>query len=170
MLTRHDRTMIQQAQQQAKTKPNRARRYEHDNGLVVLTGAARASCVPSPDKCDRAHLLMTPTHMFYRGDRVPNATSRHYHPSQVTSRGMPFDSAYDEWARLVSKYADAGINLGGGAVRFVASSVEERAEMASRMGGPDVLRAVLHQRTRCDMSPREMELEREASRLLNESE
>jgi hypothetical protein len=154
------------ARQQAKNKPKRSRRHEHDNALVVLTGAARSTCVPTPDKCDRAHVLTNPGGMLYRGDRVQTAIPRHYHPSQITSRGMPFDSMYDEWARLVSKYADAGINLGGGAVRFVGASLEERAALASHLGGADAMRAVLHQRTHCEMSPHELALEEQASAIL----
>lgn len=161
--------MIGIARGSVQRKP---KRYAHseDNGRVVLTCIVRReavrSCVPTPDPSDRAHLAMDATGYLLPACDVPSARPRRYPDSQLTSSGVPFDSMYDEWARLVSKYADAGINLGGGEVRFVGASLEERAALASHLGGADAMRAALHQRTHCEMSPHELALEEQASALL----
>lgn len=147
-------------------KRKRVRRYEFDNARVVLTGANAVDCIPTPDKCDRAHSVRDGAGWLVPGYLVKNATPRRYHPSQLTSRGVPFDSSFDPWHKLQRKYRAAGINLGGGAMRFVGASSDERYRLAAELGGARALRDRLHQRTKCEMTEQERQLEIAATLLL----
>jgi len=144
----------------------RARRYEFENARVVLTQAPVSLCRPTPDRHDKAHAVRDPAGWLVPGVLVKNATPRHYHPSQVTSRGMPFDSAYDEWDRTARTLEAAGINVGRGAARFIGASCEAREMLAAEVGGPRALRDRLHQKTTCEMTQRERDLENAASMML----
>lgn len=111
-------------------------RHWNDNGRVCLTGASiagsaragfEAACVPTIDPADVAHLVRrrlrddhgpmnTENSILAEPDIVARGgppAPRRYHPSQVTSRGMPYDSMYDAAAATAQRLQrDLGIDLG----------------------------------------------------------
>lgn len=157
----------------AATVRKKPRRYAHseDNGRVVLTCIVRReemrACVPTPDPHDRAHLAMDATGYLLPAFDVPSARPRRYPQSQLTSRGVPFDSAYDDWAKNAKELTVAGINVGLGATRFIGASADAREALAKSMGGARQLRDRLEpQTTQSDMTAQELALERRASAML----
>lgn len=90
------------------------------------------------DKTDRAHAVRDQDGLLMNGAAVPNARPRRYAPSQLTSRGVSFDSAFDEThARQARLEGIAGVGRasGPGAVSVSASLLErERGGRVARKG------------------------------------
>lgn len=153
----------------------RSRVHEFANTRVVLTGAARSTCIPTRDKADRAHAVVDHLGMLRPGGSVPNATPRMYPQSQMTSGGVAFDSSYDETYGRGFEFARAGINLGFGASRNTddESRPTQYDAFASRCyAAPNAkqLRARLEKWTECEMTPAEAELEKLATEMLEASD
>lgn len=161
-----------------------------DNARVVLTDAEPAACVPSPDPADTAHLvrvrvgydhgpattinsrLADPAQILARfgDDAERHCRRRRYHPSQVTSRGMPFDSMFDAAAALGARLqADLNIDLGWRTAypRGTKTPVtaDERARVFAGMDRAAV-RDMVRPRTRQKRTDQERALEAEASALI----
>lgn len=165
--------------------------YAHsaDNASVVLTGADPASCSPTADPYDRAHLtyrkdsdgvrMLVPAGVTGpRNSSLPRpgllATPRLYHPSQMASSGVGFDSSFDDWAARAIRLQAQGIPMG---VRLQNRREETPDELAaaweSTLDPSESLRDKLRQRTsvRVPRAEREAErsrreLEREATRII----
>ncbi len=85
------------------------------------------------DRNDRAHAVRDPDGMLLNGAAVPNARPRRYAPSQMTSRGVAFDSGFDEThARQVRLDGVAGIGRRAGAAGDGVGSVNLSAAEAAR--------------------------------------
>lgn len=142
----------------------------------ILTGrsirsrdAFEASLVPTRDVHDRAHAVTAPgkdgQRRLVSARALPShqARPRLYHPSQMSSRGVAYDSVPDETYEREKWLRDEGVEL-----HRVRTSVV--VEYAIEMFGADAVRSMLRPRTKIGgMTPAEVELEREASRLLQAS-
>jgi hypothetical protein len=105
------------------------------------------------------------------GEHKPTKPRR-YHPSQVTSRGMPYDSMFDTAAQTAARLQQAlGIDLGWRTRYPRAEAVVYSEGELARAGwlagmGANEARQRVQRRCRSGMTPEEMRLEREANRLL----
>lgn len=179
--------------------PRRMPAHWEDNGRVVLTGDAiggadragfEAGLVETRDPCDRAHLwreqlagvprelpesMVLADHDMLRSrfhGRALPGEPRRYHASQVTSRGMPYDSMFDDAALTAARLqADLGIDLGWrtgfprAQKRVYAGCEIERARALAGMEGKQA-RRMLERKVRVSMTTREFQLEQEANALL----
>lgn len=177
-------------------------RHWRDNGKVVLTGesiagagwaAFGASLVETIDPADRAHLVrrrlyadhgpMTPANSALAdpallrarfGGRMPGVPRR-YHPSQVTSRGMPYDSMFDGAAATAARLQTAlGIDLGWrtryprpGREVYAAGELDRAGWLAGL--DADEARRRVQRRCKVRMTRDEVRLEREANAILRAS-
>jgi len=153
----------------------RTRVHEFANARVVLTGAARSSCIPTRDKADRAHAVVDHLGMLRPGGSVPNASPRMYPPSQMTSAGVAFDSAYDDTDKRQAQFTRASINLGFGASRNTddesrPTQYDAYASRCYAAPNAEQLRARVERYTECKMSPREADLEKQATAMLEASD
>ena len=70
------------------------------NARVYITGVDPARAVPTRDPSDRAHAMFGAEGYLVPAGPVGAARPRRYDPSQMTSRGVAIDSAYDATHRL----------------------------------------------------------------------
>lgn len=175
-------------------------RHWDDNGKVVLTGEQIAgsqregfvaSLVTTSDPSDRAHLERDPVagvpreldeawvladpgllRSRYHGRTLPGELRR-YHPSQVTSRGIAYDSMFDG-AALTAAYLqrELGIDLGWRTgfprphrIEYAESELA-RARVFAGDPSEHGARRLVERRMKTRMTREEAELEREANRLL----
>lgn len=159
--------------------------YVHgqDNGRVVLTAQdlsakdAQANLVATKDPADRAHttrdafgLLVPSALLDDDGHARPNPDVRHakprkYPPSSIAGNGVAYDSAFDEWHEARRRLAAQGIELGGHGHTMAAAvgALESRRKDSIR------LRDVIEQKTKTRATRAEIQLDREATRLLQQA-
>ena len=167
-------------------------RHWRDNGKIVLTGAADdGTLVSTIDPDDLAHLVrqrlcadhgpMTPFNSRLADpDMVrlaDTATPRRYHRSQVTSRGMPYDSMYDHAAAVAARLQrDLGIDLGWRTcyprcprVVVAAATTADRARLFAGLTARQT-RDLVTPKTRQRCTRREAELSAMADALIRSGE
>lgn len=195
-------------------------KHFRDNGRVVLTGesiaaddrpAFVAALVDTIDPADRAHTERARLYADhgpctpYNSELADPATlraryhghawghPRRYHPSQVTSRGMPYDSMFDDAAATAARLQGMlGIDLGwrtgfpgmgpgsgrggggsgrgggggrGGDGGQIGANAHDREQMFAGME-PAQVRDLVRPRLAQRMTPAEKTLERAASDLI----
>jgi hypothetical protein len=168
---------------------------------VVLTGDGigrdafegfLAVLVETIDPADRAHLvrqrlykdhgpftphnsmLAEPGVIMARYDRPPGRLRR-YHPSQVTSRGMPYDSMFDGAALTATRLQHTlNIDLGwrtcfprSPKTEQIGANEYDRERMFRGLKSEQI-RDIIRPRTRQRMTPAEKKLDRQAAALLAE--
>jgi hypothetical protein len=146
--------------------------HHRDNALVCLTnrdllardaGAfdafARDACLPTRDPDDTAHLhrvryvggapgecVFLSNHEVHT--RKLRTSPRRYHPSQMTSRGVGFDSMYDRAYRVGVALQDQGVELGWRPVVSGRSAAEHDRALALAGLDRDAARNTLRPRHR----------------------
>lgn len=175
-------------------------RHWRDNGRVVLTGDGIrgealigfvAGLAETIDPADRAHLIrqkyikdhspMTPHNSRLADPAVietrygshPPGRLRRYHRSQMTSRGMPYDSMFDGAAQTAAALQIAlGIDLGWRTsypkppkAEVVGANEYDRERMFRGLRS-DQIRDLIRPRVGQRMTAAERKLEREASDML----
>lgn len=110
-------------------------------------------------------------HLIRKSSKKPKVTRRRYHPSQLTSRGVAFDSMYDNAFRIAQEMHNEGVNLGWGVRRIGSPSGAEhdRAQVLAGMSR-DEARALLNGKITETMTERERSLEYQATRLIHDAE
>lgn len=183
--------------------PRRRGPHWTDNGKVVLTGeqiprahraAFEAGLVRTTDPCDRAHLHREPLANIPRqldeawvlaepgllesrfgAGKLPGQLRR-YHRSQMTSRGVAYDSMFDGAAATAARLqGELDIDLGW-RTQFPRPERRQYAptevQRARALAGLTCLqaRAVTQQSTRQSaLTTAEIELEKAATRLIRDS-
>lgn len=152
-------------------------------------GAFIGSLVETADPMDRAHknrrlipgllahfeeswVLLSHgeiDHPKFRKQRRSSVTRRRYHPSQLTSRGVSFDSMYDSVHAIAKGIQFAGINLGW---NMTSESYDSQGDRAKVLAGltRDQARQILTPQMKDKMSEDEAQLSAEATRLIEEHE
>jgi hypothetical protein len=173
------------------------KRFWKANGQVYVTGldirdgealgAFLASLVETKDKCDRAHnkkrlivpglpeqsddswTLVPLCELTGRPGPLPGRLRR-YHPSQMTSRGVAFDSMYDHVALVTMYYRAQGIELGMRTMHGRhARSEHDRAIALSGLSVHEA-RAMTQQRTDQELTAEERSLEDQATELIERAD
>ena len=119
------------------------------NADAYLTGAPHGVCVPTRDLFDRAHVargadgkLRAAATGGTRGkpvkSAVANARPRMYPASSMTSRGVAFDSAYDETYQRQQALSGVADGIGGRAMTMA----EARYVALARMGSERSVRSL----------------------------
>ena len=154
--------------------------YVHgqDNGRVVLTAQeSQVGWWATRDHSARPHTardawgrLIPSARADDDGHARPNPDVRHakprkYPPSSIAGNGVAYDSAFDEWHEARRRLAAQGIELGGHGHTMAAAvgALESRRKDSIR------LRDVIEQKTRTRATRTEIELDREATRLLQQA-
>lgn len=165
------------------------RPHARDNGLVHLTGreigdpdarsAFESLCAPTADPSDVAHLhrvkyigggpgdptILKPPEQI-RAQKL-RTTPRRYHPSQMTSRGVGFDSMFDRAFRIGLELQDAGIEMGWRPLGSEGSPAEQDRARVLRGLGYEEARTVLRPRLSVrGITNEEQALERAGSEMI----
>ena len=156
-------------------------------------GVFLASLIETADPSDRAHthrrlvdegmpkadesswVLLSPVEIDHpigknkrRTGKPKKTTRRRYHPSQLTSRGVAFDSMYDRVFAIAKDLQSSGVSLGWtvGREGDFSNAEQDRAKVLAGMNAREA-RAVFTQTTSHAMSKEERDLEDRATALLS---
>lgn len=121
-----------------------------------------------PPQADDSWTLVPLCELARRGLRLPGRLRR-YHPSQLTSRGVAFDSMYDHVAQVTAFYRSQGIELGMRTMHAKHSRSEHDRAVALSGLNVNEARAMIQQRTDQEMTASERSLENQATELLEQS-
>lgn len=146
--------------------------HDRDNAKRVLVCGRADGLVETADPFDAAHSDRVDGGVQYMPQTIDGRTPRPglfdrprraYPPGQIVSSGVSIDSMFDGLHARARRLARDGLSTAPAGAVSTASTL---AAFDSRLGRGVRLRDVVHQRIRCDMTPAELALEREASALL----